>query len=172
MNESEFLSLLQQVDESDWKSVGNNRGILLIDDERLEIGPADHPHVIITRPTDTPDDTDQFTADTLANAASILADYYRTSRLSRKSFDQQVKALIQEHGSAEFCAPTGELPNLTLFVDGGEVIAETADNPRHKYGLFYELLGDSDRSSSHSRLENWLASGEAYGNYLAINVPL
>jgi hypothetical protein len=57
-----------------------------------------------------------------------------------------------------------------LFVDGGEVIAECADSPRHRYGVFCELESTLSEHAIEEQVRQWLERGEAYEDYLGMNV--
>lgn len=90
--------------------------------------------------------------------------------LTQDEFEHQVEALFAAHGTAAFAAAAGELPARSLFVDGAQVVVETADSPRHRYGAFCELDRVLDAAALNDYVWHWLRGGEAYSLYLSMNV--
>jgi hypothetical protein len=89
---------------------------------------------------------------------------------SQSEFNAQVASLIEQHGPASFCAPPGQRPEYTLFVEERQVIAEPRNAPRYPYGLYCEIrTGLSDDKVADS-LSKWLTSGEAYEAFLGMNI--
>lgn len=90
--------------------------------------------------------------------------------LTQDEFEHQVEALFAAHGAGAFAASPGCLPVRTLFVDGAQVVAETADSPRHRYGAFCEPGREMDAAALNDYVWHWLRGGEAYRLYLSMNV--
>jgi hypothetical protein len=90
--------------------------------------------------------------------------------LSKTEFNQRVEELFEAHGAASFAAVGGQYPRYTLFVVGDQVVVETADSPRHRYGAFCELDHVLDDVALDSHVRRWLRNGEAYNLYLSMNV--
>ncbi len=170
MNEENFRALLLQAPEEYWWAVVDGRGLLLVDDQRLEPGPLDAPNLIIRLAENTTADAVALMEDALANAEQLLADYYRTHPLTLTGFNHQAGVLIAEHGAMAFAALEGQLPERTLFVDGGELVAEAADSPRHRYGVFCELQRPLPAAAIEGQVKRWLARGDAHERYLGMNV--
>ena len=93
-----------------------------------------------------------------------------TQELSRSDFDRQVEALFGQHGARAFAALEGQYPERTLFVEGEQVVAESADSPRHRYGTFCELEEPLSGAALEAHVRQWLASGDAYELYIGMNV--
>jgi hypothetical protein len=89
--------------------------------------------------------------------------------LTRDDFNKQVRELFDQHGIEAFAAPAGQLPARSLFVDNGEIVAEPADSPRHRYGAYCEMPAGNLMDVA-TQVEKWLNSGEAYDLYLSMNV--
>lgn len=138
MNETTFTQLLELLQDSAWQAVADGQALPMIDDQHLETGPADTPNVISQAP-ETGRPTNTLKQQVLSDAATFLSNYYLTHPLMLAGFNQQVAQLFEAHGVAAFAAPVGKLPSYTLFVAGGEVIAEAPESPRHKYGVHCEL---------------------------------
>ncbi len=170
MNEQRFRELLQQVPDDQWQAVAQGQGLLLVDDQELAPGPADAPNLIIRRADDAQPSAAELQARSLADAGTLLADYYRTHPLTQAGFNRQAAALIRQHGAEAFAAPEGQLPRRTLFVDGGELVAEASDSPRHRYGAFCELERPMPSAAVVERVKRWLEWGEAHQRYLGMNV--
>ncbi len=170
MNESAFTSLLDQLDHGVWQSAADGQGLLMVDDTGLQAGPAQAPNVIIPPPDPNTLSAEELKRQSLSDAGRLLADYYRTHPLTRSGFNRQVERLIEQQGAAAFAAPQGALPQRTLFVDGGEVVAEPASSPRHRYGVFCELERPLEGAALATRLHQWLQQGTAYERYLSMNV--
>ena len=170
MNESRFRQLLEQLEESVWQALADGQALLLVDDRYLQPGPVTAPNAIVT-PAESPTmDLVGLRRNTLAQVEELLYAYYRTHPLTRVGFDHQVEALIEHHGAMAFAAPPGRLPQRTLFVDGGELLAEGPDSPRHRYGAYCELSGPVADDRVEESVRRWLDSGEAHERYLGMNV--
>lgn len=169
MNEKTFIHLLKKLDDNDWQAVTDGMAILMIDDLRLETGPANAPQTIIHAP-EPGLPTETIRQQTLTDAAALLRNYYLTHPLTLAGFNHQTMKLIEAHGADTFTAPAGELPKYTLFVEGGEVIAESPDSPRHRYGLFCELNEPLPTSDLADHVRQWLERGLAHEDYLGMNV--
>jgi hypothetical protein len=170
MNASTFKQLLTQLDASDWQAVAAGQCVLLVDDLRLAIGPADAPNAVFRAPPQGPVDAATLKRNMLAAADELLSNYYLTHPLTLAGFDHQAKILLGRYGAAAFAAPTGQLPSRTLFVDGGEVVAESSDSPRHRYGAYCELDKPLTEPAIKAQVQRWLERGEAYQRYLSMNV--
>lgn len=170
MNERLFIRQLEALSADDWNSVIEGRGVVIVDDLRLDIGPADAPNTVIVGASGKHADAGRFRRETLGAASELLHNYYLTHPLTRTGFNHQVKDLLRQLGALAFVAPPGRLPPYTLFVDGGEVVAEPLGSPRHKYGVFFEPERPLDPADAEARVGKWLERGEAHERYLEMNV--
>ena len=170
MNTAEFVRLVDALDEASLNALSNGKGLLLENDAALVIGDAQSPNVCVAAGQFATGDSEQIRRQISADAETLLEDYYRTHPLTRQGFDEQVHSLMQQHGNKAFAAVEGHWPQRTLFVEQGTVIAEDQTSPRHRYGVYCELSKPMDADGAASVVEKWLANGEAYGQYLSMNV--
>jgi len=89
---------------------------------------------------------------------------------AQADFNALVDDLIIRYGAESFCAVDGQLPAYTLFVDGEEIIAVSKESPRHPYGVYCQISAGLSSREIHDYLNQWLQSGEAYDQFLAMNV--
>jgi len=170
MNSSEFLQQLQALGSADWVALCAGQALLLVDDARLEPGPANTVNVIIPPATDPALDPTRLREASLARAAQILEEYYRTHPLTAIGFKTQVEGLFARFGPAAFAAAPGRSPDYSLFVESGTVVAESRQSPRHPYGAYCDLGRPLADAALREYVARWLDSGEAYDRYLSMNV--
>lgn len=172
MNENTFKQQLAALTGDDWQAVIDGQALLVVDDLRLEVGPVDAPDAIIVASAGLPGESDAegLRRESLSTATALLHNYYLTHPLTLAGFNRQVEALIRQHGASAFSAQPGQLPRFTLFVDGGEVVAEPSGSPRHRYGVFCELDRPLDKAATGEHVRKWLQRGEAHERYLEMNV--
>lgn len=170
MNTDDFIALLNQLNDDAWQSVMDGKALLMVDDEVLEVGAASAQNTIINSADYSSRDLMALKNTILLNAQQILAQYYLSHPLSQNGFNRQVDHLIGKHGAGAFAAMTGDYPQYTLFVEGGEVIVESAKSPRHRYGVYCEIENTVPANSIETQVRHWLVNGEAYQQYLAMNV--
>lgn len=170
MNEKNFIYQLNQLQDADWQAVLEGLAVLILDDAHLEIGNSHSINVIIDAPKQRLLDAATLKRESLAKASTILSNYYLTHPLTLSGFNHQVARLIERYGATVFTALIGQLPERTLFVEGGEVIAETTDSPRHRYGVFCELTHQLADLAIEAHIHKWLERGEAHESYLSMNV--
>ncbi len=168
MNVKQFVYLLTQLPAAHWQQVIEGRALLMQDDESLIVGDCEAANVIIL-PADTTDTPAHLQQQSLATADAILNNYYLSHPLTLKGFNTQVQTLFSQHALSCFAGIAGEIAEMTLFVDGGEVIAENTDSPRHRYGAFCEV-DDTPVAAIEARVQRWLDSGDAYDCYRGMNV--
>ncbi len=168
VNQQLFSYLLQEVNDEAWQALAAGANLLMIDDTYLEISTSSARNIIL-RGDELADveNPQQWLVD---HAVELLEKYYRTTPLSRKGFDAQVARLIKQYGASSFVAVFGRLPRYSLFVEYGVVVAESADSPRHRYGVFCELDQSVPEPEAVMLVRNWLEQGEAYNRYISMNV--
>ncbi len=171
MNLDEFRQHLHQLEEADWQAVMNGRSILIVDDRYLETGPADAENACLgLNDGQGAGDGAELKEQIMNNAEQILNNYYLDHALTAEGFRYQVERLFVIHGICAFAAAQDCLPDRTLFVEGGEVIAEHAESPRHRYGVYCELDHDMSGEECEVYIRQWLEQGEAHEQYLGMNV--
>ncbi len=170
MNALLFKHLLEQLTDTDWQSVIDGKDLLIKDDSELLIGIPGSPNAIIVSSDYSFTDISNLKNQIFNKADEILSDYYRSNPLSKTGFNQQAEKLIKEFGFEAFCAPQGKVAKRTFFVEGGELVSETHESPRHRYGVFFESGQQVPAESLKGNFYKWLASGEAYSEYIGMNV--
>jgi hypothetical protein len=170
MNSETFIRQLEALSDSDWQEVIDGQAILNIDDQVFIIGKASAPNAIIRAEDDVSETVESLKHSTLEQAGDILRNYYLTHPVTLKGFNAQVQRLIKAHGAEAFAAHEGSFPRYTLFVEGGEVVAEPHTSPRHRYGVFCELDQAALRQPVNDAVRRWLEYGEAHERYLEMNV--
>lgn len=162
-----FVDLLDTRGAELFNRADRQQALRLVEDERLEWGERKAEDVIVEHvPEGDADEVLQWLKD---NADDIVTGFYRSRPLTRRGFDRQVMALFDLFGAGAFAAPVGALPTFSLFVEGGKVVAEPATSPRHRYGAFLEMPG-AGHGDSDAQALSWLQSGQAYDQYLGMNV--
>ena len=89
---------------------------------------------------------------------------------SLAEFNVQVAGLVESLGAAAFCAPAGQTPEYSLFVEEGRVIAEPKSSPRHPYGVYCEISDGLSAAGMSERVKEWVKNGEAYDEFLGMIV--
>ncbi|WP_299871795.1 hypothetical protein [uncultured Cocleimonas sp.] len=168
MNKQTFISLLKKLKESHWQAIVDGEALQMVDDLRLEIGALNLSNIILDSSSGL--DAVSLREKTLEQADELLSSYYLTHPLTRKGFTIQARALVEQYGGLDFAAPLGSFPERTLFVEGGELIAENRDSPRHRYGAFCELENTFDNATILVLVNKWIESGAAHERYLEMNV--
>jgi hypothetical protein len=167
----EFEKLLLQLKDADWQAVTRGQSVLIVDDCYLQIGPADAENACLAPPEgEVANDITALRCETLKNAEKLLTNFYLTHALTARGFRYQVEGLFEIHGPCAFATVQDALPDRTLFVEGGEVIAEGAGSPRHRYGVYCELDHDMDQQTCEAFVRQWLECGDAHEQYLGMNV--
>lgn len=169
MNKTLFKKLLNKLGDSSWQQVFNGQSIIMIDDQLLKTGEENNPAAIIKSSPET-ETAEQLKLETIHNAEDILNNYYLSHPLTQAGFNHQTELLVKVKGALSFAAPAGKFPAYTLFVEGGEVIAEAPDSPRFRYGAFCELDKPVVDNGIDSLVEKWIKQGDAYNLYLNMNV--
>lgn len=94
----------------------------------------------------------------------------QSSPPSPEEFNTQVARLVKQLGASAFCALPGQLPEYTLFVEDGQVIAEPKYAPRHPYGVHCEISREMSEDQAADYVYRWLSTGAAYQEFLGMNV--
>lgn len=167
MTPSLFRTLLEELVDADWQAVIDGQRIVLVDDQRLEIGDAHALSAIIQ--AGEASTAAELREVSLAEADDLLHNYYRTHALTNAGFNAQALRLIATHGAENFAGPFGPPPPRTLFVDGGELIAADHSDPRHRYGAYCEVDVPMSPEALAEKVEQWIERGEAHARYMAMN---
>ncbi|OZB37274.1 MAG: hypothetical protein B7X44_02510 [Halothiobacillus sp. 15-55-196] len=93
-----------------------------------------------------------------------------TNIIAQTDFNLQVECLFAEHSGCAFAALRFAEPKFSLFVEGETVLAEPKGSPRFPYGTFCELEEALTGNELEAHMWHWLRSGEAYDQFLGMNV--
>jgi hypothetical protein len=170
MNSQELRQKLEQLDDATWQQLLAGKALRLVDDERLELADATERNLIVPAQNDSGLDASSLRGLILDQARELVDAYYLRNPLSLNAFTRQVKSLMRHYGAAAFAAEYGELPERTLFVEVGDVLAETSESPRHRYGAYCELDEPLSGQALEERVAEWLDSHEAYEKYISMNI--
>lgn len=170
MTESIFIEQLKQLSESDWNAIFSGQGLLMVNDQFLEVGSSELPNVILSTQFFSANDQDAFKQHTMETADQLYSNYYRTHPLTVYGFNDQFYRLIQKFSPNVFCASAGQRAEKTLFVEGGELMALGRADPRYAYGVFCELPHSIKSSGIVTYFSHWIEQGDAYEAYLSMNV--
>ena len=170
MNESFFREQLKQLSESDWNKIFSGQAVLMVNDTHLEVGSPDLPNVIISAQFFDTSDAELLKQNILNAADELYVNYYRTHPLTLYGFNDQLYRLVQQYSPEAFCASKGQRAERTLFVESGELMALDNEDPRHAYGVFCELTDLVKPSGVGNYLSHWIEDGQAYEDYLSMNV--
>ena len=168
MNHFELQHLLEQLDDDIWRVLLNGQPLALVDDKRL-VSAAKPEDKIFILPQNA-DDISSLRESVIKNAEELLNNYYLSHPLSKAGFTLQVQKLVEQYGASVFAAEYPDIPERTLFVDVGEVVAEGHGSPRHRYGAYCELQEALQGEALEQFVQQWLTSGEAYELYIGMNV--
>ena len=170
MNDQHFKEQLEQLEDASWQAILEGHSIMIVDDQRLALGIGQAENTIVSASSFQFSDADALRREVISRAPELLCSYYQAHPLSLPGFNRQVVQLLERYGAEAFAAPCGELPERTLFVDGSDVVAESADSPRHRYGAYCELEDLSPDQNVADYVMQWLEQGEAHERYLEMNV--
>jgi len=170
MNSQELRQQLEQLDNASWQQLLAGKALRLVDDQRLELAEPGERSLIVPEQGDCGLDVPALREQIMGQAGELIDEYYLRNPLSLAEFNRQVESLIEQYGAAAFAAEYGEVPVRTLFVEVGDVLAETSESPRHRYGAFCELDEPLEGPALEERVAAWLDSQEAYEKYISMNI--
>ncbi len=170
MNATHLRQQLDTLTEQQWQQLLAGGALEIVDDATLRVGDKTLPHILITAADLHADSVDALRQATIDNAEALIQDYYRRHPLTQEGFNRQARALIDQYGAEAFAATADKPAARSLFVDGGDVVAEPADSPKYPYGVHLELDHSADQASITTAVKEWIDSGKAYEDYRGMNV--
>ncbi|WP_178861690.1 hypothetical protein [Thiomicrorhabdus cannonii] len=170
MNTEQFKEALQTFADEDYQAVLDGAALVVFQDKALALGKPEEAYVIYELGDEQFDSAQALKAHLLANAESILKEYYQFNPLSKEYFNRELSALIQEHGENAFISMPGKETTFKLFVEDGKVVAEDNSSPRFKYGFHLSLDEKMLPQAISNKVKNWVQSGSAYSEYISVNV--
>lgn len=164
-----FKGQLNALEDSLWQQLSAGDSLIISPDLSLQIVHSGHAENLLTPVNPKEKYSPQaLKKRVLEQADFILETYFTDHPLTSADFNQQIQQLVDEFGARSFMATYPNTPDRTIFVEGGIVIAEQPDSPRHRYGIFLEIDNETDLHNENL-LQKWLNSGQAYQEYLSSN---
>lgn len=169
MHIQEINTQLFQLTQKDWEDLFNGAQLVMHDDEKLTLQAQAIENIFLTASMIETGAANELKYQAIEQAEELLGHYYRKHPLTKKGFYRKALPLIkdQEH---DFAAAPRQEPNSTLFVEGGEVVAEDQSSPKFLYGVYCELPDNIANDAIPKTVQKWLESGDAHETYLEMNV--
>jgi hypothetical protein len=170
MNLNSFRSEIKKLDQDFLQSILDGSALVMVRDEELGLGISNGAFVIFWIEDEkfpSINDLRHYLSD---QAEDLLSNYYEHSPLSKEYFEKKLSELMREFGEASFSSQPGEMPEKSLIVANGELQVLTEKDYIFKYGLYLKLEEKLTPQISAAKAKNWLQSGTAYNDYIAINV--
>lgn len=170
MNLSNFKIKIQMLDENFLKSILDGSALVMIQDKELGLGSSNGAFVIFWIEDEKFSSTDDLRAYLDIEAKDLFSNYYAHSPLSKEYFETKLSYLMNNNGEASFTSQPGDMPEKSLIVSDGELSVLTEADYIFKYGLYLQLEEKLNSKISAVKARNWLQSGAAYNDYIAVNV--
>lgn len=178
MNTEQFKECVRALTLDELNLLGTGKSLCMEEDKTLTIGSDSDANRIITDASNLNSNPESLREQLLEQADELVTQFYRTHPLTKTGFNQQVRLLVQQYGAEQFAAVGGQRAKRTLFVDVGEVLAEKQGEPRYPYGSYFqfspgksfEFTSGNGNSSIENLVVDWIDNGEAYEQYLSMNV--
>lgn len=169
MHIQDINTQLNQLMQEDWENICKGDSLIMQEDARLLLVSNAIENIFLDRSMMSVDSVEALRIQAIDQSDALLEHYYRKHPLTKVGFAR--KALVLVHGhEKDFAASPGQAPSYTLFVEGGEVVAEDQHSPKHPYGVYCELPAAMASEALSNTVQKWLESGDAHENYLEMNV--
>ena len=170
MNLSDFKRKIKTLDQNLLKSILNGSALVMIQDKELGLGASNGAFVIFWIEDERFSSIEDLRGYLEIESEDLYTNYYTHSPLSKEYFETKLSDLMNENGEASFTAQPGDMPEKSLIVSDGELCVLTEEDYIFKYGLFLQLEDKLNSKISSVKARNWLQSGAAYNDYIAVNV--
>ena len=170
MNLAHFKSSIKKLDKDFLQSILDGSALVMNGDEVLKLGNSNGAFVIFWIEDEKFSTVEELRDYLDTEAEDLLTNYYQYSPLSREYFDQKLSELMHEYGEASFSSQPGEMPEKSIIVKNGELEILSKNDYVFKYGLYLKLDEKLTPQISAIKAKNWLQSGTAYNDYIAVNV--
>ena len=165
-----FKSEIKQLDQEFLQSILDGSALLMEKDEALNLGSSNDAFVIFWIEDENFSTVEKLRNYLLIEAEDLLTNYYKHSPLSREYFEKRFSEFMIKYGEESFSSQPGEMPEKSIMVSNGEITILTDSDYVFKYGLYLKLDEKLAPQISAKKAKNWLQSGAAYNDYIAINV--
>lgn len=170
MNVEQFKLALNDFPDADYQEILDGAALIVYEDKALKLGKAQQAYVIFELGQESFDSIDALKTSLIERAEALIPEYYQHNPLSKMHFNNQLNALIQEHGAHAFVTMPGKQASIKIFVNESQVVIETEESPRFKYGFCLVLNDKVLPQAVENKVKNWVSSGSAYDDYISVNV--
>lgn len=170
MNSAQFKETLEALDDCHYQAILEGAAQVMQDDAALVLGKSDQAFVIFELGEERFESVSALKRSLMDRSEALIAEYYQFNPISKHHFNQQLNRLIETHGARAFVQVPSAEADLKLFVDQGVLVAKGVESPSFKYGLCLDLSEQYPSQAIENKIKNWLSSGNAYGDYISVNV--
>ena len=170
MDLDHFKKEINQLDSEFLQSILDGAALTMHQDESLRLGKSHEAFVIFWVEGEEISSLQEL-QDYLADQADeLLRNYYEFNPISKEYFEKRLASLMKEYGETAFVAQPDLMPENTLIASNGDLKVLTEEDYIFKYGLYLNLEDKLNLTVSATKAKNWLQSGSAYQDYIAVNV--
>ena len=170
MNLATFKTEINKLDQDFLQSILDGSALVMDKDEFLDLGNSSGAFVIFWIEDEIFSSVEELKEYLDFEAEDLLSNYYAHSPLSREYFEKRLLELMLEYGEESFSSQPEGMPQKSIMVTNGEISILTESDYVFKYGLYLKLDEKLNSQISAVKAKNWLQSGTAYNDYIAVNV--
>lgn len=170
MNTEQFKQCLQDFPNEDYQALLDGAALIIEQDKALSLGTSQQAYVIFELGDENFDSVDSLKASLIERSDALIQEYYQHNPLSKMHFNSQLLELIKIHGATAFITMPGQQASVKLFTQDGQLVIETAESVRFKYGFCLVLNDKVLPQAIENKVKNWVSSGSAYDDYISVNV--
>ena len=170
MNLSNFKKEIKKLDIDFLQSILDGSALVMVEDQSLGLGSSNGAFVIFWIEDEEFLSLNNLQEYLIKEAEDLLQNYYEHSPISKEYFEKTLLSLMDEHGKAAFVSQPGGMPEKSLITSNGDLLVLTEEDYIFKYGLYLSLDNKLNPKISALKAKNWLQSGTAYNDYIAVNV--
>ena len=170
MNLSHFKEEIKNLDKGFLQSILDGSALVMVEDQSLGLGSSNGAFVIFWIEDEKFSSVEDLRDCLSTDAEDLLLNYYEHSPISKEYFESTLSRLMDEHGEAAFVSQPGGMPEKSLITSNGDLLVLTEEDYIFKYGLYLNLEDKLNPKISALKAKNWIQSGTAYNDYIAVNV--
>ena len=170
MNLSNFKKEIKKLDIDFLQSILDGSALVMVEDQSLGLGSSNGAFVIFWIEDEEFLSLNNLQEYLIKEAEDLLQNYYEHSPISKEYFETKLSSLMDEHGEAAFVSQPGGMPEKSLITSNGDLLVLTEEDYIFKYGIYLSLDDKLNPKISALKAKNWLQSGTAYNDYIAVNV--
>ena len=170
MNLIIFKEEIKKLDKDFLQSIFDGSALVMVEDRSLGLGSSNGAFVIFWIEDEEFVSLNDLQEYLIREAEDLLLNYYKHSPISKEYFETKLSSLMSEYGETAFVSKPGGVPEKSLITSNGDLLVLTEEDYIFKYGLYLSLEDNLDLKISALKAKNWLQSGSAYNDYIAVNV--